>query len=162
MVMKKKQYDELFEYMINEVKDTRNSGQKEYAHDVDNVFANFDRTAELLDTTREKVMMTFLLKHIDGVSAWVKGHKSQREKVQGRIKDLIVYLTLMWAAADESNYHKDMDKLWDQQAGDMGFIGIDDTDCDIEAKTVGTEGNHTVFNPETGEVKYQTVGDEVV
>lgn len=145
--MKKQQYDELFEYMISEVKDTRNSGQKEYAHDTDNVFANFDRTAALLDTTREKVMMTFFMKHVDGVCAWIKGHKSQREHVQGRIKDLIVYLTLMWAAADESDYHEDMDKVLDE----MGFV-------DSKPK----EANGTIFNPETGEVKYQTTGDEVV
>jgi len=45
--------------------------------------------------------MTYLLKHIDGISAYVKGHKSQREDVTGRITDAIVYLMLLWAMVVE-------------------------------------------------------------
>ena len=41
--------------------------------------------------------MTYLLKHIDGINAWMKGHDSQREDISGRIKDSIVYLFLLWA-----------------------------------------------------------------
>lgn len=80
---------------------TRDAGQKEYAHDIDNVFANFERIAKSLDVTREKVLMTYLLKHVDGISAYVKGHKSQREDVTGRITDAIVYLMLLWAMSRE-------------------------------------------------------------
>ena len=76
---------------------TRDAGQKEYAHEKENVFANFERGARALDISREKVLMTYLLKHIDGISAYVKGHKSQREDVTGRITDAIVYLMLLWA-----------------------------------------------------------------
>ena len=83
--------------IIPRIMRTRDAGQKEYAHDIDNVFANFERIAESLDIKREKVLMTYLLKHIDGISAYVKGHKSQREDVTGRITDAIVYLMLLWA-----------------------------------------------------------------
>ena len=76
---------------------TRDAGQREYAHEKGNVFANFERGASALDISREKVLMTYLLKHIDGISAYVKGHKSQREDVTGRITDAIVYLMLLWA-----------------------------------------------------------------
>ena len=76
---------------------TRNAGQKEYAHDATNVFANFERVGESLGVTREEVLMVYLLKHIDGISAFVQGHKSQREDVTGRITDAIVYLMLLWA-----------------------------------------------------------------
>ena len=75
---------------------TRDAGQKEYAHGQHNVFANFERVAQSVDSTREKVLMVYLLKHIDGVSAYLKGHKSQREDVRGRITDAIVYLMLLW------------------------------------------------------------------
>jgi hypothetical protein len=75
---------------------TRDAGQKEYAHGQKNVFANFERVAKSVDSTREKVLMVYLLKHIDGISAYVKGHKSQREDVRGRITDAIVYLMLLW------------------------------------------------------------------
>jgi hypothetical protein len=80
---------------LKEVLKTRDEGQKEYAHDTDNVFANFERSSNLLDIPREKALMIFLLKHIDGISAYVKGHKSQRESVKGRITDAIVYLCLL-------------------------------------------------------------------
>ena len=83
--------------IIPRVMRTRDAGQKEYAHDIDNVFANFERIARALEVDREKVLMTYLLKHIDGISAYVKGHKSQREDVTGRITDAIVYLMLLWA-----------------------------------------------------------------
>ena len=44
--------------------------------------------------------MVYLLKHIDGISSYVDGHKSQREDVSGRITDAIVYLFLLWAMID--------------------------------------------------------------
>ena len=80
---------------------TRDAGQKEYAHGTENVFANFERGAKALDISREKVLMTYLLKHIDGISAYVKGHRSQREDITGRITDAIVYLMLLWAMSRE-------------------------------------------------------------
>jgi antirestriction protein ArdC len=80
---------------LKEVLKTRDAGQKEYAHDIDNVFANFERSSSLLDIPRDKALMVFLLKHIDGISAHVKGHTSQREDVTGRITDAIVYLCLL-------------------------------------------------------------------
>jgi hypothetical protein len=89
--------------ILPEITKTRDAGQKEYAHDEDNVFANFERVANALDTSREKVLMVYLLKHIDGISAYSKGHKSQREDVRGRLTDAIVYLMLLWGmVADKS------------------------------------------------------------
>ena len=49
----------------------REAGQKEYAHDIDEIFANFNRIANSLDCDRKKVLMTYMLKHIDGISAYV-------------------------------------------------------------------------------------------
>ena len=79
---------------------TRKQGQKEYAHNIENVFANFERIAKSLNSTREKVLMTYLLKHIDGITAYVNGHQSQREDVRGRITDIIVYLMLLWGMVE--------------------------------------------------------------
>ena len=45
--------------------------------------------------------MTYMLKHIDGIAAYVKGHKSQREDVTGRITDCMVYLMLLWGMIEE-------------------------------------------------------------
>ena len=47
--------------------------------------------------------MTYMLKHVDGIAAYVKGHKSQREDVRGRITDCIVYLMLLWGMIEEED-----------------------------------------------------------
>ena len=148
--MNKSQFDELFVKIIDEVKETRDSGQKEYAHDTINVFANFERTARQLNTTRDKVLMTFLMKHMDGITAHINGYTSQREDIRGRIKDAIVYLTLYWAMVEG-----EMSVQWDQEAtmgveeflSDSGFV-------DSKPKSA--------FDSETGEVSYQSLGDETV
>ena len=99
--MTKSDFDKFAQHIVNEVLKTRDQGQKEYAHDKSNVFANFDRVGSLLSITSEKTLMVYLLKHIDGITAYLAGHKSQREDVRGRIKDAIVYLILLWAMVEE-------------------------------------------------------------
>ena len=73
----------------------RDEGQKEYARTNDNVFANFNRISNYTGVPSDKVIMTYLMKHIDGINAHINGHKSQRENVEGRIIDAIVYLFLI-------------------------------------------------------------------
>ena len=139
--MKKDKFNELFLDIMTEVKQTRDEGQKEYAHTEENVFANFERVAENLNISREQSLMVYLMKHMDGINAWIKGHKSQREDVTGRIKDAIVYLCLLWGMAIEEIVSEgEIDAFFDEQ----GF----------------KPGN--TFNPETGEVTYQAIGDETV
>jgi hypothetical protein len=89
------------EEIWNDVKQTRNQGQEEYAHDEENVFGNFERIANLLELSREQVLMTYFLKHVDGIAAYIKGHESQREDIRGRLTDAIVYLTLLWGMVDD-------------------------------------------------------------
>tara|TARA_Y100000310_G_C19991578_1_gene494365 strand:+ start:48 stop:452 length:405 start_codon:yes stop_codon:yes gene_type:complete len=89
---------------LNNIQETRDAGQEEYAHDEQNVFANFERIAKNLHIERDKVLMTYLLKHVDGIIAYVNGHKSQREDVSGRILDSIVYLFLLWGMTEENVY----------------------------------------------------------
>ena len=142
--MKKQEFNELFLNIMMEVKQTRDAGQKEYAHTEENVFANFERVADSLDISKEQALMVYLMKHMDGINAWIKGHKSQREDVTGRIKDAIVYLCLLWGmATEEIVTEEEIDAFFDEQ----GF------------KPKGT------FNPDTGEVsfpEYQATGDETI
>ena len=101
--MTHKEMHKLMDAIIKEVTLTRDEGQKEYAHDEKDVFANFNRVASLLEEDRKKVLMTYMLKHIDGIAAYVKGHKSQREDVTGRITDCMVYLMLLWGMIEEED-----------------------------------------------------------
>tara|TARA_R100001463_G_scaffold46825_2_gene95520 strand:- start:1997 stop:2380 length:384 start_codon:yes stop_codon:yes gene_type:complete len=110
--MQKTHFDEFFDYMVNEIKQTRDEGQKEYAKASD-VFDDFVQTAELTGTTPGMVLYTFLNKHIRGIGSFIRGHESQREHVSGRIKDSIVYLMLLWAMIEEDNmeYNEETTKV---------------------------------------------------
>lgn len=94
--MTQKQMENLMSKIFQQIQKMREAGQKEYARKKSNAFGNFERVAEYVDSTREKVLLTYLLKHIDGISSFVNGHESQREDVRGRITDAIVYLCLLW------------------------------------------------------------------
>ena len=104
--MKTVHFNAYFDYMINKIKETRDDGQKEYARDIDNVFANFQRVGKYISVSQEKVLMVYLLKHIDGIMAYINGHKSQREGVEGRITDAIVYLLLLRGMIDSEIYKR--------------------------------------------------------
>ena len=118
--------------ILKEVTTMRDAGQAEYAHDNGDVFANFNRVSNLLDVDRKKVLMTYMLKHVDGIAAYVKGHKSQREDVTGRITDCVVYLMLLWAMIEEENgiVHREkgnpsMHNMWDRFQAEDGSILAD-------------------------------------
>ena len=100
--MTRVQLKEIMERIVNLVSETRDAGQDEYARDTDNVFANFERVASFTKTTREKALLTYMIKHIDGLCAYADGHRSQREDVRGRLTDIIVYAMLFWGMV-ESN-----------------------------------------------------------
>lgn len=78
-------------------------GKAEYANDPDNIFANFDRISTQLGLTREQVLLVYAQKHWDGIVSYVNGHRSQREDIRGRIKDLRMYLALLWGLVDDGS-----------------------------------------------------------
>lgn len=80
----------------------RDAGQQEYARREENAFANFERVGERIGISREQALMVYLEKHLDGIHAWVNGHRSQRESVRGRINDAIVYLCLLRGMVEEA------------------------------------------------------------
>ena len=102
--MTRKKMSTLIKKIFLQIQETRESGQKEYAREIDNAFANFERIGKNLNLSREKVLLVYLLKHIDGICAYVDGHKSQREDVRGRITDVIVYLCLLWGMTNETDW----------------------------------------------------------
>jgi hypothetical protein len=143
--MKKQEFDKFFEYIILEMQKTRDDGQKEYAHTEDNVFANFDRVGNSLNISNKKALMVYLLKHIDGINAWINGHRSQREDITGRVKDAMIYLSLLWAMIVENDATHSMNY---KKA--------------IEVMERESNWKKSTFDPDTGEVSYQTMGDQVI
>ena len=100
--MNKETLHALMEHIFDEVMATRNAGQKEYARDVDNGFANFERIASFTGVNREKVLLTYMIKHVDGLCAYADGHSSQREDVRGRLTDIVVYCILLWGMVEDN------------------------------------------------------------
>jgi hypothetical protein len=100
--MDKTQLHGLMDFIFKEVARTRNAGQREYARDLDNVFANFERVASFIGQSREKVLLTYMIKHVDGLCAYSDGHSSQREDVRGRLTDIIVYCILFWGMVEDN------------------------------------------------------------
>ena len=94
--MKHKAMLGLINAIFEQVETIHTQGQKEYAMDEDNVFANFERIATQMDINRETILWVYFMKHVDGIASYLKGHKSQREDVTGRLTDAIVYLCILW------------------------------------------------------------------
>lgn len=91
-------YEEVFEA----VRDVRARAQDEYARYDARPFANFERIGERLKLPREKVWAIYFEKHLDGIHAYLDGHRSQREDVRGRLLDAINYLMLLWGMVEEN------------------------------------------------------------
>tara|TARA_R110002012_G_scaffold92548_3_gene224710 strand:+ start:251 stop:601 length:351 start_codon:yes stop_codon:yes gene_type:complete len=100
--MNRNEMKSLMNSIMDKISETRDAGQKEYARDLDNVFANFERVASFVGVNREKVLLTYMTKHVDGLCAYADGHQSQREDVRGRLTDIIVYCVLMWGMVEDN------------------------------------------------------------
>ena len=72
--------------------------------DEDNVFANFERISKQMDMDREVILWVYFMKHVDGIASYLKGHRSQREDVTGRLTDAIVYLCILWGMIESHEY----------------------------------------------------------
>ena len=116
VLMTREEHYHLMNDIWNKVCDTRAAGQNEYAADEENVFANFERTSKSLNLSKEQVLWVFLMKHIDGISSYLKGHKSQREDVTGRITDAIVYLCLLWGMIEDKKPKRKLG-FWESKNG---------------------------------------------
>lgn len=104
--MRRKEMGELIDTIHEQVLSTRDAGQDEYARDKDNAFANFERVASFTGVSREKALLVYMIKHIDGLCAYADGHHSQREDVRGRLTDVIVYCHLLWGMVEDNSKRK--------------------------------------------------------
>lgn len=89
--------------VFDECQKLRGAGQAEYARTAENALANFERVAQHLGISREQVLFVYMFKHIDGITSFINGHRSQREDVRGRINDVIVYMILLRAMIEDKD-----------------------------------------------------------
>lgn len=121
----------------------RDAGQKEYARNEDDAFGNFRRISDMTDGTvsMDRVLLIYAYKHVDGIRAYVDGHKSQREDVKGRANDLIVYLVLLLAMyrtgykANRAQVAEVLDEMLDLYEAEDGYgrdVGVEELLSDQE------------------------------
>ena len=84
----------MVEATFDRIRGLQDAGMKEYAQGHD-VFANFKEQATEAGIRPEQNWHVLAGKHWRGVCSWIRGHKSQREHVIGRIDDMILYLLLL-------------------------------------------------------------------
>jgi len=116
--MKHNEMLKLINAIFQEVETVHTEGQKEYAMDEDNVFANFERISEQTGLDKKMVLWIYLMKHIDGIASHIKGHRSQREEVQGRLTDAIVYLCILWGMIETEDKYPGKSEYYFQRLGD--------------------------------------------
>lgn len=78
---------------------------KEYAADHD-ALANFKRRAIETGVSPLQAWHLYAGKHWDGISAFVRSGLEQREPIEGRFDDLLVYLHLGMALLEEERQQK--------------------------------------------------------
>jgi hypothetical protein len=89
-----------------EIQTLRKAGQAEYAHDDDAPFRNFEADSRDLGMSREMALIIFARKHMNGIVAYIRGHRSQREDVRGRINDVIVYMFILRCMIEEDLFRE--------------------------------------------------------
>lgn len=110
-----KDFDKIVEETCENLKKLAAVKGGEYAADDDRL-ANFRRNAEALGLQMEQVWAVYAGKHWDAVRNFVKdlGEGRQRpasEPIEGRVDDLIVYLTLFKAILQERRANNESPQL---------------------------------------------------
>lgn len=108
--MTEEEFDLVVDYRINEIKETLQMKGKEYRRNSDPLH-NFEVAARLGNTTREKALWGFALKHyvsfMDMLDDIEKGGIPETEKVEEKLGDLINYLILCEASIKDKINNED-------------------------------------------------------
>lgn len=94
-------FDSLLKDIQRLEREVTEQGRREYTLDDGDNLSNFYRLGREIDLPPEKILYVYAKKHWDGVVAWINGYRSQREDVRQRLKDLRMYMALLWAIVEE-------------------------------------------------------------
>lgn len=106
-VFSHKEYAEIIDETVEQIKKLSKLKGGEYAGDVDRL-ANFRRNGETLDLPMETIWAVYYNKHHDAVMQYIQDLKNgkQRERmepIEGRVDDMLVYCILLKAMIRERN-----------------------------------------------------------
>lgn len=92
-------FEEFIIEKFHEILAIREKAHVEYAQrnklEEDDAFANFKRHAKNLGLRPEQIWAVYASKHWDGIVSWIAGNETQREPIENRIDDEILYLFLL-------------------------------------------------------------------
>lgn len=99
----------------------RENAHKEYAGT--DVFENFNRRAEELGVTRKQALGVLMFKHIDTIKKFCAGEigLENRESIDGRIRDAILYLYLLLGIVIEDRTRLGADVMKIKHVPSSGF-----------------------------------------
>lgn len=84
---------------------------EEYTIGTGEKFKNFESVGERLGLSAEKVLMVYLLKHMDSIRYYIlHGKEASDESIDGRILDAVNYLVLLYGILYEKEHIKKLDK----------------------------------------------------
>ena len=103
-------YDALCEALMEQAKSVEDAKRPGYTTGTDDVLSNFKRVGEQTGIMPEKVLMIYMLKHLDSIRTLLnnieKGETTQDpEPWQGRMHDIINYVKLLYALMAERELH---------------------------------------------------------
>lgn len=98
-------FDALAKAIFDDIMGLVHGKGREYSGPEDRL-RNFRNIAKDIGINKETVLYTYMKKHWDSVTTWVKDQEQGNdvqlsEPIEGRIHDLIVYLLLLTAMVDE-------------------------------------------------------------
>ena len=83
---------------------------EEYTIGTGEKFKNFESVGERLGLSAEKVLMVYLLKHMDSIRYYIlHGTEASDESIDGRILDAVNYLVLLYGILYEKEHIKKLD-----------------------------------------------------
>lgn len=100
--MKEERFYKLTDKLILDCMEIMRSKGTAYSG-LEDKLGNFKRVAKNLALTPRQVWYVYFAKHLDALSAWLRGEYRDSESIGGRIKDLINYLFLLHAIIEEDN-----------------------------------------------------------
>ena len=97
-------FSKLLDIMEKEERDTLKLKGSDYSDSSGkNRLANFERLAERLDSSPEKILAVYMMKHIDAILTYCKDGNVSSEGIEGRILDARNYLALLRLMVENYN-----------------------------------------------------------
>ena len=103
--MKEKIFYEKCDELYKECMDIMKTKGQAYSG-LEDKLGNFKRVAKNLAMTPKQVWYVYFSKHLDALSAYLRGEYVDSEPIMGRIKDLINYLYLFMGLYEEQEQEK--------------------------------------------------------